>query len=173
MSSIRQACAAETSRPSNVSLDDVDHRLLAELSRDPRQSKSALGRRVGLSTPTASSRVARLERLGVISGYRLDVDYTAIGFPIMAWVRLRPGPGQIPKIAELAQRTAEVTECHRITGEDCFIMRVHAPSLQAMEQTLDKFLLHGQTTSALTVSSPVPQRSLHIPHAPHPNADPD
>lgn len=41
-------------------------------------------------------------------------------------------------------------------------MRVHAPSLQAMEQILDRFLLHGQTTSAITVSSPVPQRALPI-----------
>jgi Lrp/AsnC family leucine-responsive transcriptional regulator len=156
---------ADTSGSSNSVLDDVDRRLLAELTRDPRQSKSALGRRVGLSTPTASSRVARLERLGVIRGYRLDIDHTAIGFPIMAWVRLRPGPGQTPKIAELAQRTPEITECHRITGEDCFMMQVHAPSLQAVEQTLDKFLLHGQTTTAITVSSPVPLRSLPIPEA--------
>lgn len=173
MSSSRQPRAAETSGPANGALDEVDRRLLAELARDPRQSKSALGRRAGLSTPTASSRVARLERLGVICGYRLDVDHTAIGFPIMAWVRLRPGPGQIPKIAELAQRTPEVTECHRITGEDCFIMRVHAQSLPAVEQILDKFLLHGQTTTAITVSSPVPLRSLQIPDASsHPNPDP-
>ncbi|MDT5012058.1 MAG: Lrp/AsnC family transcriptional regulator, leucine-responsive regulatory protein [Mycobacterium sp.] len=165
MSSSRQPRATDTGGSANGVLDEVDRRLLTELALDPRQSKSALGRRVGLSTPTASSRIARLERLGVIRGYRLDIDHTAIGFPIMAWVRLRPGPGQIPKIAELAQRTPEVTECHRITGEDCFIMRVHAPTLQAVEQILDKFLLHGQTTTAIAVSSPVPQRSLQVPAA--------
>jgi Lrp/AsnC family leucine-responsive transcriptional regulator len=78
---------------------------------------------------------------------------------------VRPGLGQLPKIAELAQRTPEIGECHRVTGEDCFIIRVHAPSLQAMEQILDRFLLHGQTTSAITVSSAVPPRSLPIPAA--------
>lgn len=143
-------------------VDDTDRRLLAELSRDPRLSRSELGRRTGLSTPTVSSRVSRLERLGVIRGYRIDVDPAALGYTVMAWVRVRPGPGQLPKIADLAQRTPEVSECHRVTGEDCFVMRVHARSLQDMELVLDAFLLHGQTTSAITVSSPVPLRALPI-----------
>lgn len=151
-----------SSRSEDGRLDDVDRRLLAALSADPRLSKSALARRVGMSTPTASSRVARMERLGVIRGYRLDVDPDALGFGVMAWVRLRPGPGQLQKVVELAQRTPEVSECHRVTGEDCFVMRVHAVTLQAMEETLDRFLLHGQTTTAITVSSPVPQRPLPI-----------
>jgi Lrp/AsnC family leucine-responsive transcriptional regulator len=164
MSAERKVQPATTSGSANGALDDVDRRLLIELTRDPRLSKSALARRTGLSTPTASSRIARLERLGVIRGYRLDLDPAALGFAVMAWVRVRPGPGQLPKVIELADRTPEIGECHRITGEDCFIMRVHAPSLQAMEQILDRFLLHGQTTSAITVSSPVPVRPLPIPH---------
>ncbi len=165
MSSDRKPRPGQGSGSSDALLDDVDRRLLIELSADPRLSKSALARRTGLSTPTASSRVARMERLGVIRGYRLDVDPTALGLPLMAWVRVRPGPGQLPKIAELAERTPEVAECHRVTGEDCFVLRVHAASLRAMEQILDAFLLHGQTTSAITVSSPVPPRTLPIPRS--------
>ena len=80
-------------------LDDVDRRLLLELTADPRLSKSALARRAGVSTPTATSRVARLERLGVIRGYRLDIDSAALGLAMSAWVRVRPGPGQLHKIA--------------------------------------------------------------------------
>lgn len=143
-------------------LDDVDRRLLVELTRDPRLSKSALARRAGLSTPTASSRVARMERLGVIRGYLLDVDPAALGLAVTAWVRVRPGPGQLPKVTELARRTPEVGECHRVTGEDCFVLRVHARSLPALEDVLDRFLLYGQTTSSITVSSPVPPRALPI-----------
>lgn len=163
MSADRQFEAVQGSQSENGPLDRVDRRLLAELAAEPRLSKSALARRAGLSTPTASARVARLERLGVIRGYRLDVDPAALGLPVMAWVRVRPGPGQLPKVADLARRTPEVTECHRVTGEDCFVLRLHAASLPAMEQLLDRFLLHGQTTTAITVSSPVPPRALPIP----------
>jgi Lrp/AsnC family leucine-responsive transcriptional regulator len=158
MSVDRQAQQVSGSGSANDLLDDVDRRLLAELSRDPRLSKSAVARRTGLSTPTVSSRVARMERLGVIRGYRLDVDPAALGYAVVAWVRLRPGPRQLSRIVELVQHTPEVAECHRITGEDCFLMRVLAPSLAALEQLLDRFLLHGQTTSAIVVSSPVPPR---------------
>jgi Lrp/AsnC family transcriptional regulator, leucine-responsive regulatory protein len=163
MSSDQKPSTTENSGSANQVLDDIDRRLLTELSRDPRLSKSALARRTGLSTPTASARIARLERLDVIRGYHLDLDPAALGFTVMAWVRVRPGPGQLPKIIELAKQTPEIGECHRVTGEDCFIMRMNAPSLQAMERILDRFLLHGQTTTAITHSSPVPPRALPIP----------
>jgi Lrp/AsnC family leucine-responsive transcriptional regulator len=140
-------------------LDDVNIRLLAELSEDPRASATELARRVGMSAPAVRERVARLEEAGVIRGYRLEIDPAAIGLPVAAWVRLRPGPGQLPKIAELAAHTPEVSECHRISGEDCFLLKVHVASIEALEAVLDQFLMHGQTTSSFIVATPVPPRA--------------
>jgi Lrp/AsnC family leucine-responsive transcriptional regulator len=139
-------------------LDAVNVRLLEALADDPRLSAAELGRRVGMSAPAVRERVSRLEAGGVIRGYRLDVDPAALGLPVAAWVRIRPGPGQLPKLAELAARTPEVSECHRISGEDCFLLKVHIPTLEALEAILDGFLLHGQTTSSLVVSTPIPPR---------------
>ncbi len=139
-------------------LDDVDRRLLASLTEDARASAAELARRVGMSAPAVRERIARLEEGGVIRGYRLDVDPAALGLPVAAWVRIRPGPGQLPKVTELAARLPEVSECHRISGEDCFLLKVHAPSIEAMEDVLDRFLLHGQTISSFVVSTPVPPR---------------
>ena len=143
-------------------LDDLNTRILAELTADPRLRTTELARRLGVSTPTVRERVARLEESGVIRGYRLEVDPAALGLPVAAWVRLRPGPGQIPKIIELAARTPEVVECHRISGEDCFLMRVQVPAIASLEDVLDKFLVHGQTTSSFIVSTPVPPRSVPL-----------
>jgi Lrp/AsnC family leucine-responsive transcriptional regulator len=140
-------------------LDETNIRLLAELSADPRASASELARRVGMSAPAVRERVARLEESGVIRGYRLEIDPAAIGLPVAAWVRLRPGPGQLPKIAELAARTPEVSACYRISGEDCFLMKVHVASIEALETVLDQFLMHGQTTSSFIVATPVPPRA--------------
>jgi Lrp/AsnC family transcriptional regulator, leucine-responsive regulatory protein len=143
-------------------LDPVNIRLLTELQADPRVSMSALARRVGMSAPAVTERVQRLEAAGVIRGYRLDIDPAAVGYPVSAWVRVRPGPGQLPKIAELAVQTPEVVECHRITGEDCFLMRVQVTAIDALEDVLDRFLLYGQTTSSITQSSPVPPRPVPL-----------
>src|SRR3954447_19683603 len=99
-------------------LDDVNRRLLAELQDDPRQTMSALARKVGMSAPAVTERVQRLEQAGVITGYRVDIDPAALGLPVTAFARIRPGPGQLPRIAAMARDMPEVSECHRITGED-------------------------------------------------------
>ncbi|MBB3675369.1 Lrp/AsnC family transcriptional regulator [Modestobacter versicolor] len=140
-------------------LDDVNARLLELLAEDPRRTAAELARRVGMSAPAVRERVTRLEEAGVIRGYRLDVDPAALGLPVTAWVRVRPGPGQLTRIADLAARVPEVAECHRISGEDCFLLRVHVASIEALEAVLDRFLVHGQTTSSFVVATPVPART--------------
>ena len=156
------ADAAVNLRTDKSSLDELNVRLLTELTADPRLRTSELARRLGVSAPTVRERVARLEESGVIRGYRLDVDPAALGLPVTAWVRVRPGPGQIPKIVELAARVPEVSECHRISGEDCFLMKVHVAAIEALEEVLDRFLLHGQTVSSFVVATPVPPRTPGI-----------
>jgi len=144
-------------------LDELNVRLLKELTEEPRLRTTELARRLGVSAPTVRERVTRLEESGVIRGYRLDIDPAALGLPVAAWVRLRPGPGQIPRIIELAGRTPEVVECHRISGADCFLMRVQVHAISGLEEVLDKFLVHGQTTSSFIVSTPVESRSAPLP----------
>lgn len=150
-------------RNSRNGLDAVDVRILRVLLTDARLSMSALGRRVNMSAPAVTERVRRLEEAGVIRGYRLDIDPAAVGLSVTAWVRVRPGPGQLVKIAELAAAIPEVIECHRITGEDCFLLKVHVAAVDKLEDVLDRFLLYGQTTSSIVQSSPVPPRAVPLP----------
>ena len=146
----------------NTLLDDVNRQLLAELHADPRSTMSALARRVGMSAPAVTERVQRLERAGVITGYRMDVDPAALGMPVTAFARVRPAAGQLPRIAELAAALPQVTECHRVTGEDCFLIKVHAAAVDQLEEVLDRFLLYGQTVTSIVVSTPVPSRALPV-----------
>ncbi|MEV4320229.1 Lrp/AsnC family transcriptional regulator [Actinocrispum sp. NPDC049592] len=146
----------------DTSIDAINARLLNELHGDPRMSMSELARRVGMSAPAVTERVQRMESAGIIAGFRMDVDPAALGMPVTALVRVRPGPGQLPKVAQAAKDTPQVVECHRITGDDCFHLKVHAPSIAALEEVLDRFLLFGQTTSSIVVSTPVPPRPLPV-----------
>jgi Lrp/AsnC family transcriptional regulator, leucine-responsive regulatory protein len=147
-------------------LDTVNLRLLAELRDDPRLSMSELGRRVGMSAPAVTERVQRLEASGVIAGYRLDINPVALGMPVTALVRVRPGPGQLKRVEQAAQATPQVVECHRVTGEDCFTLTLLAPSIPDLEAVLDRFLLLGQTTTSIVVSTPVPARPCPLPAGP-------
>jgi len=150
---------------SKVLEDKRNQKLLAALLKNPRAPVSVLARRVGLSAPATRERLLRLEEAGVIKGWRVELDPKALGFPISVLVRVRPMPGQLPKIAKLAQSLPQVTECHRITGEDCFLMRAHLRSLDELDGLLDRFLAYGQTTTSIMQSSPVPPRALPLPGA--------
>jgi Lrp/AsnC family leucine-responsive transcriptional regulator len=143
-------------------LDATNLRLLAELLEDARLSQAELGRRVGLSPPAVAERLARLERDGVISGYRTELDPRALGYAFAAVLRMRPAPRQIPKVADVARATPEVVECHRVTGEDCFYMKLHVRSVEHLEEVIDRFTPYGQTTTSIIQSSPVLPRAVPL-----------
>jgi Lrp/AsnC family leucine-responsive transcriptional regulator len=147
----------------NGLLDEINLRLLAELQAGPRLPMTVLGRRVGLSAPAVTERVRRLEEAGVIRGYRLDIDPAALGMPLTAYIRVRPNAAYLPRVAELAQEIPEVVECHRITGDDCFIVKVHLPTMDQLDRILDRFLLLGTTTTSIVQSTPVPLRPPPLP----------
>ena len=150
-------------RISSLLRDERNLELIRLLQADPRASISELARRIGMSAPAVKERLTRLEEEGVIAGYRLDLDPKALGWPIMVFVRVRPMPGQLPRIAELAHSLPQVAECHRITGEDCFIMKIHLDALESLDKILDRFLAYGQTTTSIVQSTPVVLRSAPLP----------
>jgi Lrp/AsnC family leucine-responsive transcriptional regulator len=156
----RRSCCAVAFEP--VLLDDINRRLLDELQRDARVAFAELGRRVGLSAPAVAERVGRLEREGVITGYRAEVDPRALGYTLAAVVRIRPFARQIHKIPEIAAKTPEIVECERITGEDCFLLRLHVRDMDDLEPVLDRFTPFGQTTTSIVHSAPVPRRALPL-----------
>jgi Lrp/AsnC family leucine-responsive transcriptional regulator len=145
-------------RLSDQQVDDVNRRLIEALQENARLSLAELGRRVGLTAPAVGERIVRLEQSGVIRGYHADVDPRALGLELSVVLRIRPAPRMIAKVAELARATPEVTECHRVTGEDCFVMRVHVRDVLHLEELIDRFVLYGQTTTSIVQSSPVPGR---------------
>jgi Lrp/AsnC family leucine-responsive transcriptional regulator len=143
-------------------IDETNRRILGELQEDGRVSVAELGRRVGLSSPAVAERLQRLERDGVITGYRAEIDPRALGLTLTVVIRIRPAPGQIANVADLARRTPEVVECRRITGEDCYIATAHVRDVDHLEVVIDHFVALGQTTTSIVQSSPVPRRGLDL-----------
>jgi Lrp/AsnC family leucine-responsive transcriptional regulator len=140
-------------------LDPIDHKIIGELVSDGRIPFAELGRRVNLSSPAVAERVRRLEHAGVIIGYRAEIDPRALGYQLTAIVRVKPVGAHLGRIQELASQIPEVGECHRITGEDCFYLKVHLRSIDDLSALLDRFLVYGETTTSIINASPVPGRS--------------
>jgi Lrp/AsnC family leucine-responsive transcriptional regulator len=90
----------------------------------------------------------------------VDIDPAALGYPVGAVVRVRPAVRQILNIQRLAEEQPEVVECHRITGDDSFVMKVYARSVQHLQQILDRFLTYGQTTTSIIHSTTITPRCM-------------
>jgi len=142
----------------NGAIDRTDARILRALAADARISIAQLARTVGLSPPSVSERIRRLEEAGIIEGYTVRINPRALGLPLAAWLRIRPLPGQFRKVAELLRTLPAVVECHRITGEDCFIARAHLRSVEELETLIDEVIPYATTNTSIIQSSPVPRR---------------
>ena len=146
----------------SVEIDAIDAKILVRLAENARMTTADLARSVGLSPPSVAERIRRLEDRGVITGYGARITPAAVGYPVSAWIRIRPVPGELTRVAEIIRDLPEVAECDRVTGEDCFIARVHVASLMDLERIIDKIIPYAMTNTAIVQSSPVPTRLLPL-----------
>ncbi|TDW23682.1 AsnC family transcriptional regulator [Kribbella kalugense] len=133
------------------SLDPIDREILAILQTDGRLSGADIGRKVNLSQPAVSARIQRLERSGVITGYRAVVDPARVGLNIHAVVRVRTTHARIPDALELFATLPEVVATYRLTGEDCFLLDVHTSDAGRLEQVVDAIGRLGAVSTSLVL----------------------
>lgn len=148
---------------SSFGLDKVDTDILSALQADGRQTIAQLSRVLNMSNSAVSERVRRLEESGVISGYSAVVDASRLGFTIMAYLRLRYPSSIYEPLHTLLAEIPEVIEAHHVTGEDCFIMKVVATSMQHLEQVSGRIGTLGSVTTSVVYSSPLQPRPLLPP----------
>jgi Lrp/AsnC family leucine-responsive transcriptional regulator len=158
---------ARVEREAERLLDDVGWHILAELQEDGRVPFAELGRRVGLSTPAVIERVRRLEEAGVITGYHATVDPARIGLGVLALVRVRMASrGEAGRrLGRVLADCPEVVEAHHVTGDDCYVCKVHVASVGHLERLIGELGEYGNTTTSIVLSSPVARRAFDRPPA--------
>lgn len=117
-----------------VRIDRLDRRILHELERDARQTNVKLAERVGLSPSACLRRVQELERSGVIKGYRAVVDRSllGIGFTVYVAIGMSSHSRAVLDAFEAAiSDSAEVMECHTVTGAVEYLLRVEVADMSA------------------------------------------
>jgi Lrp/AsnC family leucine-responsive transcriptional regulator len=139
-------------------LDALDTAILAALAEDARTPMRELAQKIGLSAPSTTERVRRLETAGVIEGYTVRVNPAAIGLPLAAILRIRPMPGELSRVAEILAAIPEITACDRVTGDDCFIAKAQVPSVADLETLINGLLPYASTNTCVVVSTLVSQR---------------
>lgn len=139
-------------------LDDIDRQIVEALIRDSRSSLKELAQTVGLSSPSVSERLRRLEERGAIRSFTLDIDPTALGYPIQAIVRIKPMPGKLHLVQKLIMETPQFGECDKVTGDDCFVARLYVRSIEELDGLLDRIADKAETSTAIVKAQPIRRR---------------
>ena len=115
-------------------LDRYDVAILGELQRDARLANAELASRIGLSAAPTWRRVKRLEQLGIIKGYRAEIDRRAIGLGVLAFVRVdaeRNTAQATRELEDAIRGLPEVIACHYVSGSGTFELVVLSTDLEA------------------------------------------
>lgn len=139
-------------------LDDLDQGILALLLRDARVSLKDLAEQVGLSPPSVSERVKKLEERGVIRGFTIEINPEALGYPLQAIVRIRPLPGKLHVVQKMLEQTPEFTQCDKVTGDDCFVARLYVQTIQQLDGILDRIADKAETSTAIVKAETIRRR---------------
>lgn len=137
-------------------MDDTDRALIAVLRRDARSSWAELGRAVGLSGPSVTERVSRLEKAGVITGYHATVDPGALGRSVAALVGIHlSDTSDQDAVAVGLGRLEEIEDCWFVAGDESFLVKVRVPDITGLEVTLSRLrkiagIAHTRTTVVLS-----------------------
>ena len=139
----------ESSAPLRA-LDDIDRALIGELRNRPKSSITELARRAGIARGTVYSRIDRLERTGVITGYGPDVNPRAAGFSVLGIVTLEIEQGSHAVTMDHLRAVPEVLQVHTITGDGDLLCVVVATSNDHMHQILQGVTAHSTVTRSRT-----------------------
>ena len=142
--------------------DEIDQLLISALMQDSRSSLKTLASLSGLSSPSVAERIRKLQEREVIKGYTLEVDPKAFGYQLQAIIRIRPLPGQLQEVERQIQNIPQFTECDKVTGDDCFIARLHVRSIEQLDSLLDSLNAYAETNTAIIKKSPVKRRLPHM-----------
>lgn len=133
-------------------LDGTDHEILALLQADARRTLAALAERVSLSAPAVKRRIARLERLGVITGYTVELDHAKLGHPIEAFAELRfAGDTKVADIKGVAAGLPEVQALYTTAGDPDALVRIRVEDLAHLTRVIDQLRRSGRVTHTKTL----------------------
>jgi Lrp/AsnC family leucine-responsive transcriptional regulator len=143
-------------------VDDKSRTILALLERNDRLTYAEVGQRVRLAPSSVHDRIRKLEKQGVIRGYRADIDLEAAGFPIMAFVSLALQPASPTDVPARIAEFDLVESCYSVAGDNSYVLVVRSPSTQALEELLDalRAKLEVTTRSTIVLSRPFERRPM-------------
>lgn len=139
-------------------MDKFDRKIIAALHENARISFAELARRVNLSPPAVADRVSKLERGGVITGYRATIDPNKVGMPICCMIELTVKHLEYFAVIEEIRTMPEIIECMSVTGTSGLMMKVVVDNMTTLQALIARLMQFGDTKTSIVIEVPVPPR---------------
>ncbi|QOS80619.1 Lrp/AsnC family transcriptional regulator [Paenibacillus sp. JNUCC31] len=139
-------------------MDQIDTNILFHLQNQARLSMTELGKLVGLSQPAVTERVKRLEESGVIEEYRTIISPQKIGKSSTSYLLFRTR--DCHAFLDFCCSSPEVVECHRVSGEHNYLLKIMTDSIADLEAFGDRCDQYGTYTTLIAISSPIATKNL-------------
>ena len=150
-------------------LDEIDISILNHLQENGRAQRNKIAELVGLSVPSVSERMKKLEERGLIQGYHAILNSKDFNFDITAFLFVQvDGSENYPEFVQKVSTEPEVLECHSITGDGSHLLKVRTKNTSSFERLLSKIQSWkgvDKTRSNLVLSSFKEPRTLPIEQA--------
>lgn len=120
-------------------IDDLDIKILKILQENGRTKRNVIGEAVGLSIPSVSERLNKLETKGVLKGYYAKVNKKAFGYDIMAYIHVfMDSSKHYSSLITNVEKIPQILECHSILGEGSHLLKAIVKNTESLEQLLSK-----------------------------------
>lgn len=146
-------------------IDALDGRIIRQLAEEPRIGMLELSRRLGIARGTATARLEKLQRRGIVTGFGPDIDLRNLGFPVTAFVTIEVTQGQLATVTEPLRGVPEVIEAHVIAGQGDLLVRLAARSNDHLMEVLEHILSLpeiGRGATAIALAEQVPLRTMPL-----------
>lgn len=127
----------------NGMMDTIDETILRELQRNGRISLRKLAEMVYLTAPAVAERVRRLEDAGIITGYTIRIDSQKVQPKLLAYIDVLVKSSNHQHLLRFIEESAEVRECHRVSGDSCYLLKVEAADQAALDHFLKDLLAYA------------------------------
>ncbi|SFU46045.1 transcriptional regulator, AsnC family [Clostridium sp. DSM 8431] len=141
-------------------MDKVDLKLIKLLQRNARYPLKQLAQEVFLSPPAVSARIDKLEKSGIITGYRATVNQLELGYNIVAFINLAMTPKLKPQFYPFIETCPNVIECNCVTGAYSMLIKVAYPTTAELDTFIGNLQRFGTTETQIVFSTPVEPRGI-------------
>lgn len=143
-------------------MDKIDKKILSLLQENARYPLKHLSQKVFLSSPAVSTRIERMEKAGIITGYHASVDPIKLGYHITAFINLTLDPKQKNDFYPFVDACPNVLECNCVTGVYSIMLKVAFPSTMELDSFIGQLQEFGNTQTQIVFSTAVPPRGVGI-----------